>query len=138
MIKPNELRLGNLLNWIATHENAGVSKVIDIDRGSFVVMTPHAWTRSDDHNNKIEPISITSEWLKQCGFERDEHGRWTGHKYETDQFIQWFEIEEDKKAGLYWLRGSEWVMGRPFQYLHQLQNLYFALTGEELAIKETV
>lgn len=28
----------------------------------------------------------------------------------------------------------EWTIGKPFKYLHQLQNVYFALEGEELTV----
>jgi hypothetical protein len=74
------------------------------------------------------PISLTPEWLDRCGF-KDE-GK---SVYAKDHF----------KIGVSDQGGANWVFYfdrhlnlRSLHYLHQLQNLYFALTGEELAIKQ--
>jgi hypothetical protein len=57
-----------------------------------------------------------------------------GYRHPTNQFI-WvnenqirFECEEDGVIMPY--------KNDRFKYVHQLQNIYFALTGEELEIKE--
>jgi hypothetical protein len=82
------------------------------------------------------PIPLTPEWLGKFGFTGLEYGVWDGPKIELEDSIEWFTIEEYR--GGFILKGSEWVMGKPFQYVHQLQNLYHGLTGEELNIKVTV
>jgi hypothetical protein len=76
-----------------------------------------------------EPIPLTPEILEKCGFVIIEQGR----------LCVWFEdfelcqLNSDKnKLGLYW---CEHYTGVSIEYLHQLQNIYFALTGEELNIK---
>jgi hypothetical protein len=145
VIELSELRIGNLLEYKGELVKV-TSLSCDIDdeyedqicfvRFGTSTNEKGGWNRS--LVNDLKRIPLTPELLERCGFESDKHGRWTGPQFETGNTIQWFEIEEDKKKGFYWLRGSEWVMGRPFQFLHQLQNLYNSLTGEELTIKEAV
>jgi len=109
-MKSSELRIGNLINV-----NGEIQEVCDIP-------LPENCT---DKNTK--PIPLTEEWLLKFGFERsglynvksqvyiyDEHGLVdTGYEYR-------FNYTEMK-----------------LKYVHQLQNLYFALTGEELTISES-
>lgn len=81
----------------------------------------------------IEPITLTEEWLIKFG--------WIFNK-EIDVFEHKKSVSFCIKKGIV----SGWVMFnfvlkstmsfRNFYYVHQLQNLYFALTGEELVLKE--
>jgi len=96
---------------------------------------------------KINPIPLTEEWLLRLGFE-----------YKEDQ--QWFSldvIKEDLEKDIYGLSiislgtidciPSVWLSNKTnnigfdisdgkCEYVHQIQNLYFALTGKELKIKQ--
>lgn len=80
----------------------------------------------------IDPVPLTPEWLERCGFTGLDYGIWDGPRIEINDTIEIFTIESRKDG--YYLKGSEWIMGKPFLHIHQLQNLYFALTGEELKI----
>jgi len=66
----------------------------------------------------LEPIPITKEWLLKFGFEYNHiSGEYKGHNmifFNRISYITW---------------GTTKIY-----YVHQLQNLYFALTGEELII----
>jgi hypothetical protein len=86
----------------------------------------------------IEPIPLTEEWLLKFGFNKDYKSGYIGIDVHNSDFV----LTEPKKMG-------EWQNGYVFQftagnvpkfkeifYVHKLQNLYFALTGEELTIKE--
>lgn len=76
------------------------------------------------HFGRLYPIPITEEWLLKFGFEFFDSGLYRkGDFYLPIKFndytvLKWkvFEIA-------------------PVKYIHQLQNLFFAITGEELTIK---
>ena len=70
----------------------------------------------------FEPIPLTEEWLLGFGFKRTD----------TVGFLS------NRKMGLFKGRGRWRVLhhNTAVRYVHQLQNLYFALTGEELIRKE--
>jgi hypothetical protein len=67
----------------------------------------------------LNPIPITSEILKKCGFEFSNGLFRTGNC--SLEYAGWH--------SLYLKTG---YVGSAFRYLHQLQNLYFEVTGEEL------
>lgn len=78
-------------------------------------------------------ISLTEEWLLKFGFEReDQHGNF---KIITGKYPTWLHINlttlEFANGYDYECSGNE----TKCKYVHQLQNLYFALTGEELTIQ---
>lgn len=121
-MEASELRLGNL--FIAENSKE-IIKVIGLEKenitfsGNFV----GKW--------QAKPISLTEEWLLKFGF--DSHG-----KIENEMFIfqiifhDCYHITYKEKEG-YGI-GECFLQGYPS--VHQLQNLYFALTGEELTEKE--
>lgn len=81
------------------------------------------------YQNVSKPIPLTEEWLVKLGFESQK----TSH---TDRMVYWSRCItiEYLKSGSVWItilgiKRKDWNICR---YVHQLQNLYFALTGEEL------
>lgn len=148
IIDLKELRIGNLLiyNGKLVHVTL-LDMDVDDESQETIGFCEHGkahnehadWNRALVKN--LMRIPIIGQWLINFGFEKEQNSfgiRWASPAIEIGNTIQWFEIEEEK--GQYYLRGSEWIMGRPFQYVHQLQNLYYCLIGEELklTIKETV
>ncbi len=86
----------------------------------------------------FDPIPLTEEWLlklgfKQCGYEM------LSWKHETllPSFnldgINWADFDEPDYQFLNYKVADEILR---IDYVHQLQNLYFALTGEELKQQE--
>lgn len=131
MINPNELRIGSL---VETHEGIHkVKGVQDIDGSKATVLFENA--HSCDARICFA-IPLSSEWMERCGFKEDGGNDWAGPEIENDDSIEVFTIK--KKSTGYFFFGSEWTHGKPFHYLHQLQNIFLDLTGEELTIKETV
>jgi hypothetical protein len=139
MIQANELRIGN---WIA--DRGGKEWQIDhweykdkvsSKPDSFVLpamsMTNsfHPYTEYLDY---LQPIPLTEEWLIRFGFtpdhndyflECEEHGveleaSWSSRNQKTGESYGWH-ISKYKHV----------------KHVHSLQNLYFALTGEELETK---
>jgi hypothetical protein len=81
-----------------------------------------------------EPIPLTEEWLVKFGFEdRIETGVCIAYHYghnpiTNDWMIELIKIHEDS---FYFYKNGHFKI----VFVHQLQNLYFALTGEELIVK---
>ncbi len=75
-----------------------------------------------------KPIPITEEWLLRFGFEQ-EYGIMSFVKDDRSSI----KITYETLADFYRLYPYTYKI----KYVHQLQNLYHALTGEELTLKET-
>ena len=105
----NELRVGN---WVFDNGREYQFSIYD-----FTQILP-------------EPIPITSEWLERLGFEKRESGVcyewWNGINEVTHDWL--VSITEMKDNGQFFYRNGKHTI----KYVHQLQNLFFALTGEEL------
>lgn len=134
-MKANELRIGNLFkysdNAIIKPEKRGVISSIIADDISFLA---HSY-----NENLIEPIPLTEEWLLSFGFDKKESSTsslWhIGINYITKDFLfdlVWLENPETINApnAPFYRNGMHTIF-----YVHQLQNLYFALTGKELTLK---
>ena len=122
-MKANELRIGNYVNNVNTND------LICVDANNI----------KDAANYDLwvgEPIPLTGEWLLKLGFRMHTNsGSWF-HTYTKDKFVI-----EDRFSGLLKNRSHKFEheacrWENDIRYVHQLQNLYFALTGEELKIKE--
>lgn len=89
------------------------------------------------HKDKIlidfTPIPLTEEWLLKFGFELINESPINYKVYEL-KFIS-FNVVKDFKQNLYEVEVYS-VTYPIIKYVHQLQNLYFALTNEELTIKD--
>lgn len=77
---------------------------------------------------EIEPIPLTEELLLKCGFSK------VGSNYEKDWLLLHTHLERQTFDFLLYESSSRKLKATPILHLHQLQNLYFALTGEELEI----
>lgn len=75
--------------------------------------------------NFSEPIPITEEWLLKFGFVKGG----TIKGFALNGFLLFF--NENMELFFRYRKNIK----RPIKYIHQLQNLYFAITGYELEIK---
>ena len=89
----------------------------------------HSGSRDID----CEPIPLTEEWLKRLGFEFEGLG------YEiSDRFLTLIREEDEGFDVLIMTADFEKPMYITYiDYVHQLQNLYHALIGEELKEKKS-
>jgi hypothetical protein len=79
----------------------------------------------DPLDDYYQPIPLTEEWLLKFGFKKTNN--WNNVQY-TKGIMQ---IRNLNTLFLYGRNHSQ----IDFKYVHTLQNLYFALTGEELTIE---
>ena len=121
-MKANELRIGN---W---YDHNGIPKQATPNTIEEVWESERSWCK---------PIPLTEEWLLKFGFEYRYAGwfemrsRFNGDYFEMNFHIITKEIHLLQDSG----RKYE-VHLCNIKHVHQLQNLYFALTGEELTINE--
>lgn len=123
MIKSNEVRIGNVIMW----------------QGKPTKLSAlHIYTMFDaqDEAEEGSPIAITPEVLHKTGFEIDNEHRSYKLKnssfmvvHREGNFFYYNYCDEDDYYSSYWPEITS---------LHHLQNLYSALTGEELTTPASV
>lgn len=130
MIKENDLRLNNLVT--VNYKTDLLSKVTWIQEGSINVI----FDRQPDlingivcSANDLIPIPVTEKILLSCGFKerKSVFGYWI---YEIKFQHAIFSVEEVDLGLCYFYIGNTHVTQT--RYVHELQNLYFSITGEEL------
>lgn len=126
MIKGNELRLGNWVNL----EFVGPFKWEYTHFEDYLKDKAHGYDVEEDIiSDKIEPIPLTPGILDKAGFASICH-KLLFRKYLTngDEML-W---SDDSLAINH--PGYNFQFTVKCQYLHQLQNIVFALTAEELEV----
>jgi hypothetical protein len=119
MVKENELRIGN---WVDVN---GYAEVRGVTRGGV-------WIRNQAFAiTEWKGIPLTPKLLVKCGFEECE-GIWWEHQTESIFMVLSGEVYFGEV-----LQIDSPKICNHVKYVHQLQNLYFALTGEELSIDLT-
>jgi hypothetical protein len=128
-MKANELRIGNL--FILPNGDIGKISYHEIRLMVVAIEKPD-----------YQPIPLTEEWLLKFGFVQSSNNLGnTFHILKKDGVIVMLTIEHWTNTDINSKYHNHWhceylLNGHKLQYLHQLQNIYFALTGEELTIKE--
>lgn len=138
-MKANELRIGNCIKMLDFQKD-------DLAKSDICIVTSFSekvvhWkspsllgiTHSGTFNEDLQPIPLTEDILLKCGFSiitENSAGKRYAYVvngiYSSDlSFTYWTTTKEKGK----FFRGD-----LQLKSLHQLQNLYFALTGEELTI----
>lgn len=125
-----ELRVGNLVGYQDEDYNNNpneidfINPVLEItDR--FVIINSTA--RVQLILGELIPIPLTEEWLLKFGLRRDQEV-WTLIETAWGIFIE--RDENDWSITV----NKEYQIAS-IKFVHQLQNLYFALTGNELELK---
>lgn len=77
---------------------------------------------------KFRPIKLTEEWLLKFGVYFGFNAY--NNQYEIEYAIEEYHLRLNYDVGMSKFIGV-------IKYVHQLQNLYFALTNTELTIKES-
>jgi len=134
-MKAEELRIGNFVKSGTMHTGIGAKK------GYYVISAigeTVAWLNESnvgEYYKNIQSIPLTEQWMKKFGFKKrnefcgcginDNIEVWKldGYGFIKDISDKWF------------LEGYDWNT-KHFRYVHELQNLFFALSGEELKIKK--
>jgi len=124
-MEAKELRIGSMLNTF-------VGRVLG-QRQMVIVDLNHLKHIQEGNKYGYEPIPLTAEWLERCGFEKN-CDEWSN--YSEDKNVEKSICLDQDDDEIYYSAGEGVRLSVNIEYVHQLQNLYFALTGEELTIKE--
>lgn len=125
MIQANELRIGNLIEF----KKHDPSQIYSKPKWELMEVTYGDHSNIVSRPNDFRPIPLTEEWIEKFGFVYDKvfdiYSNKSGHElmFVKDGYIEFYLYE----------------YGGPFkcvEYVHQLQNLYFALTQTELELKQ--
>lgn len=119
MIQANELRVGNLIYSDGIVVTADARTIFDI------------W----DSSKKYDPIQITPEWLERLGFKLVDDSGMTLEYNKRKITILFGTQRTPPILGDVLLGDDQDTYVNHIKYVHQLQNLYFALTGTELPVK---
>lgn len=125
-LKPHEMRIGNIVQY---------------EDGKITTITS-GWEL--DEGMDVYPIPLTEEWMEKLGFIRNEELSKEYNSY----------YESKVNIGLFFFILTKTYSGRIIcyiglplnnctyspglngaEYVHQLQNLYHSLTGEELEVR---
>jgi hypothetical protein len=128
MIQAKDLRIGN---WIKRQDGLQVQisnigrKGTNIGPDEFPVYL--YWEMCDS-------IPLTPEILENCGFvlRNGNYNTWYAKALIGFSSTMRISVHDD----IYYFSPFEWNYQIEIKSLHQLQNLYYALTGEELTYKQ--
>src|SRR6185295_14978578 len=117
-MKARELRIGNYIGII----HAGIETKVIAEHIKFIA----------EGDTSYKPIPLTEEWILKFGFKYTKakgaggQDQWSGLGFISNGKINF----RGHPASLM----LEGYFNTNIEFVHQLQNLYFALTGEELTI----
>lgn len=131
MIQANELRIGN---WV--YDSKVMKRNMRV-RGHLIQLLEELQEHGGKANG-IQPVPLTPEILEKAGFEIvEDANNWHFDQYKIyrvgqlllgysgGKFYWYDQVEDDMFSNMF----------PQLEYVHQLQNLYYALTGTELTIE---
>lgn len=126
-MKAEDLRIGNKLQ----KDNGEIFTVLRLDNTNDVLVEEQRGLLTLDYN--LFGIVLTEEWLLKFGFKAESnYSNYILNGIEITSSLRIIATNERKR---FWLDGEipdAWKIS--LDHIHQLQNLYFALTGTELQI----
>lgn len=136
-MNPEELRIGNYIKGISN-----LAETVELVCAEEICTDRHDALQL----NQIEPIPLTEEWLLDLGFEK---WIWCDdcvfiplffgdslycRFYNNEWHIKRMKVGRDKR-GVFGKTEGKYVLPKgKIKYVHQLQNLYYALTANELKL----
>lgn len=117
-MNPRELRIGN---FVFVRLDTPPMPIATVNLTDFILLD-----KGKDH---LLPIPLAPEWLEKFGFYCPFVGVYEIITRRMDMIFRIYKVSGDL-----FIIGNYESSASPIQYVHQLQNLYFALTGEELTI----
>jgi hypothetical protein len=132
-MKANELRIGNIVDL-----GNRIAKIINISHLSCTVADLEETQDTIEDYDRVQGLILTDEWFEKWGFYKDGEYWSMGifdYKYcfkyrdwaNNWAFYQEYTDSPDSKDD-----GKKYPISFDIQYVHQLQNIWFALLHEEI------
>jgi len=118
-LSAQELRIGNIFDYYG--QVVHVMEIMELSAEFGYFTDSIGFKRSYVEQDCPQRIPLTEEWLLKLGFKKYSSSQWDRENFWNIEF---------KRHGCYWCNQLEIHINS----VHQLQNLYFALTGEELTV----
>ena len=144
-MKKEELRIGNYLKFHSRFGQVMEIRFEDIslfDKNFEDGEGTYDYPYYEHPNLSGEPL--TEDWFRKFGFKNDYGTNWTksiGIDYSEGQLIISYSFSrEDKAFQVSQGTGGDnciWIYPPKPNYVHELQNLYYALTKDELVLAVT-
>jgi hypothetical protein len=123
-IQPNELRVGSVIQWISTGNIDVVRDIVTFDKKECNV--------NNISISDVKGVELIEEILIKIGFVKERTNTYKKYNFDIDTSL----LVYIRKEFCYWA-----IDGYPvstIKYLHQLQNLFFTVMGEELPCNEII
>lgn len=123
-MKAIELRIGN---WIQDKKDRQIDTLLVAHLGEGLI---NYW-----NEEVYQPILLEKDWLLRLGFIHNDDEKLNIFFYGIRVGGSTLSVNPDN--GVAWITRNENILNVPglIKHVHQLQNLYYALTGEELTLK---
>lgn len=122
-----ELKIGNLIKISPRANEEGVLFLTDIQHSTIIgeMLVPRQGYHFRIKFDEILPLEPSEQWLELLGFNKESTGEniWVDNK----NFVQ-FKLSDFESGFL-----ENGRLAVPIDSVHQLQNVYFTLTGENLS-----
>lgn len=128
ILQAKDLRIGNLVD-----RGDYTCEIISISKEGLMTQ-PIDYKGENSSELVIQPIPISEEWLLKLGFKKEKYSDLLPDGF-TEYTIGRFEftIDETNNSNYFWIVDTdEGNYSVECNYVHELQNLYFALTKKEL------
>ena len=133
-MKASELRIGNIVDL-----GNRIAKIIDIGHLSCTVVDLEETQDTIEDYGRVQGLILTDEWFEKWGFYKDGEYWSMGifdYKYcfkYRDWANNWAFYQEYTDSPDSNDDGKKYPISFDIQYVHQLQNIWFALLHEEIS-----
>ena len=136
-LSANELRIGNLVHFIFTNETVeivGINAHESNNKSIYNTISFRSFNLYCESFETIKPIALTEEWLLRFGYVKFDVKASIYCEYclIIDGVLKYKLLFDYRDLGIIMPNTDKPIR---LKYVHQLQNLYYALTGEELTFK---
>lgn len=136
MIKARDFRINNYVDLYKNDIHYCISVIKNIDNNGINKYLPSEYEgvfgNSINDELLIKPIPLTEEWLLKFGWGKGEYDT----EYVDNVSLKQECLSYNVGAKMFCIETNGDIMEiKHIRYVHQLQNIFYCLTGQELELK---